>query len=192
MSAGNTSIAEDQSNTVRLRPFLRPGLDVLFVALNPPVQSNANGHYFSGRTSRFFHLLFASGLITRDVPRQCADEVVFGTTSVNYKKTAFGVIDLVGDMVQTQSGKVRPTRHHVAQVIAHIQRLNPRFVCVIHSKVRDALNQHASLARRLDYGVCGRVLSNCDSQFIINYFPNGNAVPDTPKLKIFRTLREAL
>jgi len=40
-------------NTVLLQPFLRPGLDVLFLALNPPVQSNTNGHYFSGDQSRF-------------------------------------------------------------------------------------------------------------------------------------------
>jgi G:T/U-mismatch repair DNA glycosylase len=66
-------------NTVRLQPFTRAGLDVLFLAHNPPVQSNASGHYFSGGGSRFFHLLFKSGLITQDIPKSSADEVVFGT-----------------------------------------------------------------------------------------------------------------
>ena len=47
---------------INLRPFLRPQLDVLFVALNPPTQSNQRGHYFSGRGSRFFRLLCLSGL----------------------------------------------------------------------------------------------------------------------------------
>lgn len=47
-------------NAVLLQPFLRPGLDVLFLALNPPVQSNTNGHYFSGDQSRFYDLLFKS------------------------------------------------------------------------------------------------------------------------------------
>lgn len=46
---------------VKLRPFLRSRLDVLFVALNPPEQSNANGHYFSGSSSRFFDLLTGAG-----------------------------------------------------------------------------------------------------------------------------------
>jgi len=81
-----------------------PLLDVLFLALNPPVQSNANGHYFSGQTSRFYHLLFLSGLITEALPKACADDVVFGTTSVNYNQSAFGVADLVNDLVETDSG----------------------------------------------------------------------------------------
>ena len=54
--------------TVRLQPFVRPGLDVLFLALNPPVQWNTNGHYFSGDQSRSYDLLFKSGLIVQAVP----------------------------------------------------------------------------------------------------------------------------
>ncbi len=65
-------------------------------------------------------------------------------------------------------------------------------MCVIPSKVRDALNRYAGLTRELDYGVCGRILPNCDSQFVPNYFPNGNAVSDSAKLEIFRALKRAL
>ena len=35
MFEGHTNIAEEQTNRVRLRPFVRPSLDVLFLALNP-------------------------------------------------------------------------------------------------------------------------------------------------------------
>jgi G:T/U-mismatch repair DNA glycosylase len=175
-----------------LRPFLRPDLDVLFVALNPPVESNANRHYFSGRTSRFYHLLFASGLITQDVPKLRADEIVFGTTTVNYKQAAFGVIDLIADLVETHSGKVRPSRGHVDQVVAEIRRLEPRFVCVIHSKVRDALNRHAGFTRELDYGMCGAILPASRAQFVLNHFPNGNRYSDAPKLQVFHALKKAL
>jgi hypothetical protein len=55
------------------------------------------------------------------------------------------------------------------QAVANIRRVGPRFVCVIHSKVRDALNRHAGLTRELDYGICGYILPNCDSQFVLNY-----------------------
>ena len=134
-------------NTLRLQPFVRPGLDVLFLALNPPVQSNTNGHYFSGDQSRFYDLLFRSGLIVQAVPKARADEIVFGGTSINHNRSTFGVIDLIGDLVQTQSGKVRVSREHVQKAVANIQRVGPRFVCVIHSKVRDALNRYAGLTR---------------------------------------------
>src|SRR5580658_183903 len=177
---------------INLRPFLRPQLDILFVALNPPTQSNDHGHYFSGGGSRLFHLLFLSGLITMDLPKATADQTVFGSTSVNRNGCAFGVVDLVDDLVQTNSGKVRPTRQHLDRLIASIRELSPRFVCVIHSKVRDALNKHPDSVHQLDYGICGPLLSHSKSVFVLNYFPNGNSVPDKRKLKIFRALRDEL
>ena len=177
---------------VKLRPFLRPRLDVLFVALNPPVQSNSNGHYFSGTGSRFFKLLFESGLITKEVPKSNADEVIFGSTVANYGGKEFGVVDLVGEVVETESGRVRPTRHHVETLLEHIYELHPRFICIIHSKVRVALEKHATLSVPLTYGVCGAILPESDASVVMNYFPNGNAIPDAAKLQIFRLLRDAL
>lgn len=126
---------------INLRPFLRPQLDILFVALNPPKQSNDNGHYFSGSGSRFFRLLHLSGLIAEDLNKATADEIVFGSTRVNHQGCAFGVIDLIDGLVETDSGKVRPKRHHVEQLFARIRELNPRFVCIIHSRVRNAINK---------------------------------------------------
>jgi hypothetical protein len=63
---------------------------VLFLALNPPQQSNDNGHCFSGSPSRFYRPLFMSGLMTEDVTKSYGHEFVFGSTSVNYKRSAFG------------------------------------------------------------------------------------------------------
>ncbi len=70
---------------VKLKPFIRKDLDILFVALNPPYQSNRNEHYFSGSQSRFFQLLFLSGLITTNIDKSQADEKVFGDSLYNYK-----------------------------------------------------------------------------------------------------------
>jgi hypothetical protein len=152
MAEDDTAKVSDPPSRAKLRPFVRLNLDVPFLALNPPQQSNDNGHYFSG-----------------DVPKSYGDEVVFGSTSVNYKQSAFGVIDLLAELVETHSGKVRPSQGHVEQVVANIRRLEPRFVCVIHSKVRDALNRHAGFTRELDYGICGAILPACNSQFVLNY-----------------------
>lgn len=62
--------------------FLRDNLDVLFIALNPPVQSNNNGHYFSGKQSSFFNQLYLSGLITEDLDKTIADDLVFGKSHI--------------------------------------------------------------------------------------------------------------
>ena len=103
-----------------------------------------------------------------------------------------GVVDLVDHLVQTNSGKVRPTRQHVDRLFARIREFDPRFVCVIHSKVRDALNKNRESADQLDYGICGPLLRDSESVFVLNYFPNGNSVPDKKKLEIFRALRDEL
>jgi G:T/U-mismatch repair DNA glycosylase len=175
-----------------LKPFLRRELDVLFVALNAPVQSNNNGHWFSGSGSRFFKLLARSGLTVSEVPRETADDVVFGSVERNFRRASFGVVDLVPHLVETNSSKVRPTLDHAKQLLDVIQTHEPRFACVIHSKVRDALDQSKLLTKCLDYGANGRLLSGCRTEFFMNYFPNGNKIPDTPKIAIFKQLRDQL
>lgn len=174
---------------MRLRPYLRPQLDVLFVALNPPRRSNDIGHYFSSRYSRFFNLLYQSGLIQEVLPVSTADEIVFGSTRVNYKQCAFGIVDLV-DVVETESRKVSVNRQHVDSLVEKIQQFKPRFVCVIHAKVSKALNRR--FMGRLEYGICGALLPNSKSSFVLNYFPNGNNISDKTKIQIFEDLRRAL
>ena len=46
-----------------LRDYLRPGLRILFVGINPGVRSAAVGHHFAGHSNRFWKLLYESGLI---------------------------------------------------------------------------------------------------------------------------------
>lgn len=173
------------------KKFLRKGLDVLFVALNPPQQSNSNGHYFSGNSSGFFKLLYRSGLITYNVDKSCADEKIFASTEYNYKNAQYGVTDLVFDMLETNSGKVKVKQYHIDNLINKIQELNPRIVCIIHAKVRDEINK--SLSRpMIDYGKCGKLIDGCDSIFFQNYFPNGNNISDSTKIKIFQQMKELI
>ena len=178
--------------TPTLRPYLRRGLDVLFVALNPPSASNARGHYFSGPASRFFKLLHCSGLLVERVSKSVADDIVFGSTDKNYKQAQFGVVDLVEEIVETNSGKVSMKREHVDRLISKIRKYEPRFACVIHFRVRDALNRYGDLVGPLEYGNCGPLLRECPTDFVLNYFPNGNSIPDGPKLEIFGVLRDRL
>lgn len=78
-------------------------------------------------------------------------------------------------------------------LVQRIRRFEPRFICVIHSKVRNALKRHQDIIKdRLNYGMCGPVLRDSRSVFVVNYFSNGNSVSDERKLKIFRDLRDAL
>ena len=175
----------------KLNPFIRKNLDVLFVALNPPYQSNNNEHYFSGKQSRFFHLLFLSGLITTNIDKSQADEKVFGDNFYNYKKSNFGVTDLIQHIVETNSSKVKAKREDVFSLCESIIENSPRFVCIIHSGVKKAFEKFPNelILGKLFYGNCEKILKNCPSIFFYNYFPNGNNIPDEPKLKIFDELK---
>ncbi len=88
----------------------------------------------------------------------------------------FGVIDLVDDLVETKSARVRVSAGHVHRLKERVLELHPRFACVIHSKVRSGLNRYGGLSHPLTYGWCGAILPNCDTEFLLNYFPNGNRI----------------
>jgi TDG/mug DNA glycosylase family protein len=48
---------------LRLRDRIAPGLEVLFVGINPGVRSALTGHHFAGHSNRFWKLLYGSGLV---------------------------------------------------------------------------------------------------------------------------------
>lgn len=180
--------------TITLKPFIRRNLDILFVGLNPPQQSNSNGHYFSGKQSRFFHLLFKSGLITANINKLIADERIFGQNDLNFFRSDFGVIDLVPDLVETDSNRVKPNMTHLTKLIDTIIEFEPRIVCIIHSKVRDIFNRSKDprLTGKLIYGKSGILLRDCSSLFFLNYFPNGNNIVDEKKIEIFEQIKRHL
>jgi TDG/mug DNA glycosylase family protein len=47
----------------RLPDYLRPGLDLVFVGINPGLRSWETGHHYAGRGNHFWPLLFESGLV---------------------------------------------------------------------------------------------------------------------------------
>lgn len=46
-----------------LPDYVGPGLDILFVGINPGLRSMAVGHHFAGYSNRFWKLLYAAGLV---------------------------------------------------------------------------------------------------------------------------------
>src|SRR6188508_713556 len=50
-----------------LRDRCRPGVQILFVGINPGVRSDAIGHHFAGYSNRFWKLLYESGLIPEPI-----------------------------------------------------------------------------------------------------------------------------
>jgi TDG/mug DNA glycosylase family protein len=57
----------------RLSDRIRPGIQVLFVGINPGLRSAAVGHHFAGFSNRFWKLLYDSGLVAKRI--SCEDDV---------------------------------------------------------------------------------------------------------------------
>jgi TDG/mug DNA glycosylase family protein len=47
------------------RDVIAPGLDILFVGINPSVYSATSGHHFARNTNRFYRALYEGGLTPR-------------------------------------------------------------------------------------------------------------------------------
>ena len=70
---------------LRLEDRIKPGLDLLFVGINPGVQSALTGHHFAGFSNRFWKLLFESGLVSEPVSYRDDDrlpEFGYGVTNL--------------------------------------------------------------------------------------------------------------
>ncbi len=102
--------------------LLRPGLDLVFVGINPGEESARRGHYYAHSGNRFWRALSTSGLAPRDV--------TFEDDSWLSEACGIGFTDVVKRVV-TDSSKVTG-----AEVIKAIPRFreriaaaSPRIIC---------------------------------------------------------------
>ena len=55
--------AQRATSLTSLPDYVGPGLDILFVGINPGLRSMAVGHHFAGYSNRFWKLLYGAGLV---------------------------------------------------------------------------------------------------------------------------------
>ena len=152
-------------DTINLKPFLREGLDILFVGLNPARRSNRNGHYFSVNQA-FWNQLHDSGLITKYVDKMYADDMVFGGTGANYSEWSYGVTDLITYIADSDSANVKPTPMDSINLERDLRKYGPRTVVLMHGKVCKAFSKH--IGRHIpgpSEGHQGQLLEGCPSEF---------------------------
>ena len=138
-----------------LNGFIHSEMDVLFLALNPPVISNNNGHYFS-RVRTFWDILFESGLIVHsNFQLNQADEKIFGGNSLNFKKKIFGITDLVHHKVETKSSNVKPTDEDFNRIINIINTQKIKILVLMHSSVIKYFEKKEIIEKSNEYGFVG-------------------------------------
>ena len=82
--------------TKPLPDYLRPGLDVIFVGINPGMRSSAAGHHYAGPGNHFWPLLYEAGLVSEPLTYRDDARVLgwnIGLTNM-VERASRGVADL--------------------------------------------------------------------------------------------------
>jgi TDG/mug DNA glycosylase family protein len=107
----------------RLRDRIQPGVEVLFVGINPGIRSAMTGHHFAGFSNRFWKLLYESGLVPERITFTDDDRLPdwgFGITNIVPRATP-GIDALSAD--EYARGR---TRLH-----AKIRKFRPRVIALV-------------------------------------------------------------
>jgi G:T/U-mismatch repair DNA glycosylase len=141
---------------INLNEILHPKMDILFVALNPPKNSNSNGKYFSNNLS-FWNVLYNSGLIIHPIyDKLKGEELVFHNNKINFQKAIYGITDLVHNVVETNSNKVKVRQHQVERILKITEKHEIRKLCLMHSKVTKAFEKAGIINSSTGYGLDGK------------------------------------
>ena len=102
-----------------LPDYLKHGLEVVFVGLNPSLKSAETGHYYAGLGNQFWPFLSEAGFTNRQLrPDEDHEVLRFGVGLTDFVKRATrGVNDL------------KRSEFEVDLVRAKITKVRPRFVC---------------------------------------------------------------
>ena len=106
-----------------LRDRIKPGVQVVFVGINPGVRSALTGHHFAGFSNRFWKLLFESRLVPDRVTYEDDDrlhEWGYGITNIVARATP-GIDTLRPDEYVGGRG----------QLLAKVRKYKPRVVALV-------------------------------------------------------------
>ena len=106
-----------------LRDRIKPGVDVLFVGINPGVRSALTGHHFAGFSNRFWKLLYQSRLVPEPITFSDDDRLPewgFGITNIVARATP-GIDALLPH--EYAAGRRR--------LLAKVRRFKPRVVALV-------------------------------------------------------------
>ncbi len=159
-----------------LPDYLRPGLDLVIVGINPGVRSAAAGHHYAGGGNHFWPLLYESGLVTE--PLTYADDARvlewnIGLTNMVSRSTP-GVADLSRAELIAGAAKLR----------SKLRRYRPRVVAFNGKAIYDVYAGRKSPLGRQPEPVDGAV-----AYVMPSTSPRGATYQRADKLRFFIELR---
>ena len=173
----------------QLKPFVKEGLDILFVGLNPANRSDDHKHYFSVNQA-FWNQLFGAGLITENVNKLSADDEIFGKNEKNYKGWSYGITDLVRNVVDSNSKNVKPSEDDCKYLKEKIKKNSPKVVVFLHSKVKRFFLAYMGVKfEKNKYGKIGRIVEDCSTMFYVVPFPSDSHHDKQTKIDCYKAIK---
>jgi len=112
-----------------LPDYLRPGLDLLFVGINPGLYSVQRGHYFARPTSRFWPAFSASKL-SEPVRRALGTDTLRAEHDADLPRFGIGFTDVVKrPSAKAADLEASDFEKWVPRLVERLQRYRPRVAC---------------------------------------------------------------
>lgn len=121
--------------------YLRPGLDLVFVGINPGLRSAATGHHYAGPGNHFWPLLYESGLVDEPLTAEDDHRVLewnIGLTNM-VSRPSRSISDLTTEELRAGARALR----------RKLRRFRPRVVCFNGKRIYEVFAGHrASFGRQ--------------------------------------------
>jgi len=112
-----------------LPDYLQPGLDLLFVGINPGLYSVQRGHYFARPTSRFWPAFSASKL-SEPVRRELGTDTLRAEHDAELPRFGIGFTDVVKrPSANAADLEASDFEKWVPRLVERLQRYRPRVAC---------------------------------------------------------------
>jgi TDG/mug DNA glycosylase family protein len=122
-----------------LPDYLRPGLDLVFVGINPGLKSAERGHHYAGPGNHFWPLLYESGLVDEELV--WADDARVLEWGIGLTNTVDRASASISDL------SLAELRAGGRRLRAKLERYAPRIVCFNGKRICEVF-----AGRRCEFG----------------------------------------
>jgi TDG/mug DNA glycosylase family protein len=160
-----------------LTDYLRPGLDLVFVGINPSARSAAAGHHYAGPANHFWPLLYESGLVSEPLTYRDDARVLewsIGLTNLVPRASA-SMADLT----------LEEMRRGAEQLRAKLRKYAPRVVCFNGKRIYEVFS-----GASCEFGPQPERFGDSRVYVMPSTSPRGASYQRAQKLRFFVELRE--
>jgi TDG/mug DNA glycosylase family protein len=117
-----------------LPDYLRPGLDLVFIGINPGLRSQAAGHHYAGPGNHFWPLLYESGFVSEPLTYEQDARVL---------EWNIGLTNMVARASRSISDLTPAELRAGAKVLrAKLLRVRPKVVCFNGKRIYEVFAGH--------------------------------------------------